>query len=474
MPISLTGMASGLDTDSIIQQLMAIDQQKVTAVRNQQSGVQAHQNALKAIQTKLDAFKSAAAALSDATTWKASQSVASSDSSKVDVALTAGAGIGGHTITVSKLASSAQHGYAFTPSATAGQLTLYYGSDPAATGASKVTIDVAANATASDVATSINANEDSPVYAAVINSGGVDTLVLSARKTGEHSDFTVDTSALAAGEMAEDTSYQRTGTGLNAAYRLDDDTVDRSSETNTLTTAIPGETLTLKGVTTSPVSITTNAAAIDTSKVTKAVQAMVDAYNSVVTTVRSSLTETPVTKKSSASDYQKGTLFGDSGLDGMLSQMKNVMTQTVSGLGLTGLADIGITIPKSTGATPTQDAKDGKLSFDADAFSKALTADYTKVRDLFQGKGTTKGFAALVGGFVDGQDGTNGVLTGRVKSDDTSLKDYSSQIDDMNQRMDDEQTRLKAQFSAMETALAQAQTQQAWLTSQIATLPTYG
>ena len=72
MPISLTGLASGLDTDSIIQQLMAIDQQKVTAVSNQQSGVQAHQSLLKAIQTKLDAFKSAAATLSDATTWKAS------------------------------------------------------------------------------------------------------------------------------------------------------------------------------------------------------------------------------------------------------------------------------------------------------------------------------------------------------------------------------------------------------------------
>jgi flagellar hook-associated protein 2 len=193
-----------------------------------------------------------------------------------------------------------------------------------------------------------------------------------------------------------------------------------------------------------------------------------------VTTVRADLTDTPVTQKSSASDYQKGTLFGDSGLDGMLSQMKTVMTQTVSGLGFSSLADIGITIPKSTGATPTQDAKDGKLSFDSDAFSKALTADYTKVRNLFQNQGTTKGFSALVSDFVDGQDGTNGILTGRISSDDTSLKDYTSRISDMNDRMNDEQTRLKAQFSAMESALAQAQTQQAWLTSQIASLPTYG
>jgi flagellar hook-associated protein 2 len=180
-----------------------------------------------------------------------------------------------------------------------------------------------------------------------------------------------------------------------------------------------------------------------------------------------------VAKKASASDYTKGTLFGDASLDGMLSQLKNVMTQTVSGLGLSSLAAIGITIPSSTGGTPTQDAKDGKLSFDPTVLQSALTSDYTKVRSLFTGVGTTSGFTKLLSDFVDGQDGTSGIMTGRIASDDTSLKDFSSRIDDMNSRMDDEQTRLKAQFSAMETALAQAQTQQAWLTSQIASLPSY-
>ncbi len=474
MTVSLTGMASGLDTDSIIQQIMAVDQQKITNVSYQQAGVTQHQALLKGVQTKLDALKSAASALSDTTTtWKASQSVASSDTSKVGVALTAGAGIGGHTIQVDKLASSAQHGFTYTPSSTAGQLTLYYGSDPSASTASKVTIDVAANATASDVATSINANEQSPVYAAVINVNGTDKLVLSARKTGQSSDFTADTSALGSGQMAEDSTYARTGATLNAQYKLDEDTTDRTSESNTLTDAIPGETLTLQGVTTSPVSITTNAASIDTSAVTKAVQSFVDAYNAVVTTVRADLTDKPVVQKSSQSDYTTGTLFSDSGLDSMLSQLKNVMTQTVSGLGLSNLAAIGITVPKSTGTTPTQDATDGKLAFDSSVLQSALTSDYTKVRGLFTGQGTTTGFATLVGNFVDSQDGTNGILTGRIASDDSSLKDYTTQISDMSSRMDDEQTRLKAQFAAMETALAQSQTQQAWLTSQIASLPSY-
>src|SRR3954470_15729989 len=159
MPVSLTGMASGLDTDSIIQQIMAVDQQQISLVQYQQSAVTQHQNLLKAINTKLDALKSAAAALGDTTsTWKARQSVASSDSSKVDVALTAGAGIGGHTIQVDKLASSAQHGFTYQAPTVAGKLTLSY----AAAGSTPVSIDVAANATAADVATAVNANESSP------------------------------------------------------------------------------------------------------------------------------------------------------------------------------------------------------------------------------------------------------------------------------------------------------------------------
>ena len=53
-------------------------------------------------------------------------------------------------------------------SATAGSFDLYYGDDPAATGATKVTINVAANATAADVADAINGKGTAPVYATVL------------------------------------------------------------------------------------------------------------------------------------------------------------------------------------------------------------------------------------------------------------------------------------------------------------------
>ena len=124
--ISLTGMASGLDTDSIISQLMALEQNKVTAVQMRQVKVQAHKDDLSSIKTKLDAFKTAATALSDAATWKATQTTSSSDITKLGVTLLSGAGIGGHTVQIDKLASSAQHGFTYTSSATAGSFDLSY------------------------------------------------------------------------------------------------------------------------------------------------------------------------------------------------------------------------------------------------------------------------------------------------------------------------------------------------------------
>lgn len=470
MAVTLTGMASGLDTDSIISQLMQIESQKTNIISNRQSQVKAHQSDLTAIKTKVDALKTAAAALSDPTTWKASQTTSSSDPTHVDVSLLSGAGIGGHSVSVSKLASSAQHGYTFAKNAAAGQITLFYGTDPNAATASKVSIAVGANATASDVATAINAREDSPVYAAVVNDGTNERLVFSARKTGASSDFSVDTSGLAAGQLSEDTAYKRTGTTLNASYTLDDETTPRTSESNVITNAIPGAQLTLKGITTSPASINTTAAAIDSAAVTKKVQAFVDAYNAVVTTTRGDLTEKSVPKATTSSDLVAGQLFGDMGLDSMLGQLKSKMTQSVTGLGLTSLADLGISIPKSTGATVTQDAKDGKLTFDSSKLTTQLTADWTKVRDLFSGKGTTKGISSLVSDYADTQTGSKGILTGRISSDDKQISDFDDQISQMNDRMTAESDRLKAQFAAMETAMAQSQSQQAWLTSQISSL----
>src|SRR4051794_1286834 len=62
MAPKLPGMAGGLDTDSIIQQLMQGETRRTTMVWNRQSQVKQHQTLLTTVKTKVDALKTAAAA----------------------------------------------------------------------------------------------------------------------------------------------------------------------------------------------------------------------------------------------------------------------------------------------------------------------------------------------------------------------------------------------------------------------------
>jgi flagellar hook-associated protein 2 len=470
--LGLSGLASGVDTSGIVRQLMAVDQQSLSTITFQQAKVTAHQSGLKAISDALNALQSAGDALKDPAAWKATQST-SSTSANVGVSLLSGAGIGGHTIQVDRLASSAQHGYAFTPSANAQSFDLYYGTDPSATGASKITIQVPANATAADVATAINAQDAAPVYAAAITdpTTGQQRLVLSSRKTGQSSDFSVDTTNMASGQLTEDPAYARTGSVLNALYKVDGAATDASSETNVLDNAIPGLRITLKGVTSSAATITTTSAQIDQSGVSTKVQNFVNAYNNLVDLANSDMKQSRVVNPQNTSDAAQGALFGDLGLQSMLSNVRNQVTSTLSGLGsLTSLANIGVAVPTATGAAPTDDALAGKLTFNSSTLTSALNTDWTQVRNLFTGSGTTKGFSAKIDDYVTSMTGANGILTQQQTADGSALSDLQSQLAERNQQLQNEQTRLTAQFAAMETALQNSQTQQQWLTSQIASL----
>jgi flagellar hook-associated protein 2 len=389
------------------------------------------------------------------------------------VSLLSGAGIGGHTIQVDRLASSAQHGFAFTPSATAQSFDVYYGTDPNATGASKVTINVAANATAADVATAINAQDGAPVYAAAITdpTTGQQRLVLSARKTGQSSDFNLDTTNMASGQISEDPTYSRTGSVLNALYKVDDAASDTSSESNVLDNAIPGLRLTLKGVTSTPATVTTTAASIDQSGIQTKVQNFVNAYNSLVDLANTDMTQTKVVNPQSTSDAAQGALYGDLGLQSMLSTVRNQLTSSLSGVGaLKSLADIGVSVPAATGGATTADAKLGKLTFNADTLTSALNTDWTQVRNLFTGVGATKGFSGNLDAYVTSMTGANGILTQQQSADGSSLTDLQQQLDMRKTQLQAEQSRLTAQFAAMETALQNSQSQQAWLTAQLGSL----
>jgi flagellar hook-associated protein 2 len=453
--LALSGLASGVDTSSIVEQLIALDRQGTARLENRQYGVTGMQSALKDIATKLSTLKTAANALTDAATWKPVQTVESSDT-RVAVTQTGGAGIGGHSVQVNRLASSAQRGYTFA-GGTAGTITIANTTNSANT----MSIAVTAEMTIQQVADAINAKASGPVVAAVVKAGSEDRLVLSSRTTGEHSDFAVTDAGLTtekAGYAAADP------TTLNAEYVLDGGTA-KSSETNVLDNAIPGLRLTLKGTTATPAAITTTEPTLDQNALKTKIKAFVTAYNALVDAARSEVTEKPVGSPTTVAQAQQGALYGDTGLNSMLNALRRQMTVIDTTDGIHDLGDIGISVPKSTSSgSVSQDAKDGKLAIDDAKLTAALSADYTKVKDFF-GE-----FSKKVSDYVDTQTGSSGVIDGRLKGADRNLATLKDQLLKANERIDAKEARLKAQFAAMETALQNSQTQQAWLTGQLAAL----
>lgn len=461
--LSLSGLASGVDTASIVDQLMALERQKLTKIGYRKAAVTGQQDALKEIASKLSTLKDAALALSSDSTWTQRQTVESSDPARVAVTMLAGAGIGGQSISVDRLASSAQRRFNFTGAAfdaqgkttSAETISLAY-----ADGSAGVTINVDAGATKQQIADAINAKTTGPAVAAVVkDADGVEQLYLSARKTGKDSDFTASFSSAA----SEDGTFVRvTGDDLQAAYRVGAGG-QQLSASNVVENAIPGVRLTLKGVTASPATVTVTEPALDRDAIKTKVKAFVDAYNAVVTTTRSKLTEQSV--RSPTSDFQaaRGQLFGDSGMTAMLSRLRQDMASVVTAAGVNDLGDIGIGIPKATG-TSSADAKAGKLVLDEAKLTAALDGDFTAVKSFLST------FSKDVEDFVKGQTGGSGIIDDRIKSGDRQTKRIQDQMDKANERIDAREKRLKAQFAAMEAALQNSQTQGAWLSGQIAGL----
>src|ERR1700761_3409929 len=110
----VTGLASGLDTDQIIQEEMSIYQQPVTNLQNQSSGLTATNKQLTSIQSELQTLSADALAVGDPTLFETTQSVNSSDPTRVSASSSSGAGVGGYQVSVSQLANSAQRTFSFT------------------------------------------------------------------------------------------------------------------------------------------------------------------------------------------------------------------------------------------------------------------------------------------------------------------------------------------------------------------------
>ena len=447
--VSLGGLSSGLDTQSIIDQLMAIDRAPETRMKLQQSALQARQQTLTDIGTRLRNLSDTVKDLGSTVTWANTQTLEVSDSTKLNATRLSGAAPGGHEIAVTSLARSEQRSYAYTAS----DSTLTIGS---------AHIALSATDDGNAAADKINSNADSPVYAVFVQDPLGDTtkdrLVLTRKDTGAFNETDMAVSG------ADWTSTETYTAGVNAKFTVDGG-AQQESRSNVVKSAVPGLQLTFKS--TGTTSVTVSSPAPDQAAISDKVKAFVDQYNSTIDFIRTELTEKRVPNPTTDTDARKGPLFGDPQLTGLLSQLRSAMSdKTGVGGAITSLADIGVSTGTGSGGAANADSVAGKLALDADKLADALTDNRLDVKKFLTD--TTKGISAkLTGLLAPVAKASTGLIDVRANEAASESSDIDDQIQALEDRLSQRQERLQAQFTAMEQALAQSQSQGSWLTAQL-------
>jgi flagellar hook-associated protein 2 len=438
--IQLSGLVSGFDTASIISQLMAVEKLPRTKITLGQDATTKRQSLLQDVSTKLTSLKFANDDLKSALTWLDAQTVESGDTTKLTVSRTGGAAPGGYDVQVNQLATAERQTYGWASPGADGTLDIAN-----ANGSARASVTLKAGATVDDAVSAINSSSSSQLYAVNVNG----SLVLSAKATGDSSGFSI--SGAGVGTQTERVA------GQNAKVTINNTLYER--QTNTITDALPGLSITLKGKTsgTDSVGLTVGAPGPDKDKIVAKVKAFVTAYNDVVTTTRADLAEKPIRGAATTADAQKGTLFGDSGLSTMLSQFRTTLSSAVNGLSgsITSMNAIGV----STGAanaTLNQDSLDGKLTLDEDKLRAALDTNPLAVRTMLGGVSGSNGFAQAFASAIAPYQGGGGLIQARITSATSDLSELAAKLTKFDSRMDAKEARLQKQFTALETALSQS------------------
>jgi flagellar hook-associated protein 2 len=454
--ISLGGLASGLDTEALITQLMQIQQQPKVRMQRKESYYEQRETTLNDVGTRLKNLQTATKDLSSVLTWGSSQTVESSSASQMAVSMLAGAAPGGHQIAVSKLASADQWTFDFASPAADTSITLT-AEDVTKT---PVTVQVAAGATIQTVADSINGTSGSPAYAVVVGN----KLVLSSRTSGA-------AYGLASATAADGTTLANgvLKAGADAEFTVDGGAT-QTSASNVVTSAVPGVQLTLKSLTAVGESVTVSVSEprTDTAKVKDAIKRFVEQYNSSVDFIRSKTSEKRVMNPETDADALKGALYADTGLNGLLSQLRTSLSSIGPGA-LDQLSELGISTGAATGGASNADALAGKLVIDNAKLDTVLANNLDGVK-TFLGANGGSGLSQQISGLLDPYTRSDGLINSRKSEAEAQAQVQRVQMGRLDDRLALEEARLRKQFASLETALSKSQSQQSYVNGQLAAL----
>jgi len=446
-PISTTGplfqaggLASGLDTNSIVDSIIASDSAPLKQVQSEQAAYQVQISTVATLTGKLQAFQQAADRL--ATSGLAP---IQASSTYADFTVSGSAtNEGNSTIQVATMARAAKVRSAtgFSSATTSTGLTgsLQFSID--GTTSPKTAISVTGKSL-SDIVAAIN-QQVPQVTASVVSDGSKYYLSVARNGTGYATSDIDASGALKIVGTDPGFSFQPIQSAQNASLTVDGLTVQ--SQSNTITGAIPGVTLTLTGQSNAATNVTF---ASNSSSASADIQDFISAYNDVVTTLNSQLRPDP-------SQAATNNPLAGASLLSLESSMQGLLSQNVGGTGaVRTLADLNVSM---------QD--DGTLVLDQlphqNTFAEAIAADPNGANTLFTTAKT--GLAALVDSLVTKQtDPVSGALVGETTLLQGNISSLDETVNYWQSYLDTERTRLTAEFTAMESTISTLNTASQYL-----------
>lgn len=361
---NFSGIASGLDTNSMIEALMNVERNPIRLMQQRQATAQAKVSSWSSITTRVSALRTSINDLKTLDKFDDFVTATSGDEDALTVTSEGGAQTGTTAFTVTQLATSHQlvTDSDFSSSADAvgaGTLTI-------TVGGVDTDIVTSSGTTVSNLAVQIN-DADIGVSASVIKVDDTTyKLVVAATETGADNVFT------ATGTQSTLTTFGIATTGVDAQLTMGDGAGSFviSRDSNTITDVIDGVEINLKTTTASAVTIT----------VDQDIDGTIEAVKGFVNELTATNAEIQRLSNYDADAERAMPLAGDSTLRGITSSLVSEVTGVIDSL--TGDYSYASSLGINYGA-------DGAFSLDEDKLRTALEDDYDAVTRFFAKSGQT-------------------------------------------------------------------------------------
>ncbi|GIU55509.1 flagellar filament capping protein FliD [Arthrobacter sp. NicSoilC12] len=435
MGLSIDGLSSGLDTTALINSLMAVEAIPQGLMKNKAATVQTRISALQGLNTAVADLATKAGKLSDPKSLELYS--ASSSSAKVTTVVGAGAKPGAVDFTVSQLAQ--------TQVSVSKNLAAWPYTTMTVTGEGGQAITVTPlTSSLDDVVSAVNLSGAGIVASKVSVGGGEYRLQFASSKTGVAGGFSIadpdGTAGLTKVQSGQDAQIKLwAGTAAEATL---------SSATNTFADVLSGVSISVSEVSATPTRVTV---ARDDAQIGRAASDLVSSVNGVLAQIATKSAVVSSTDASGNPVTSGGVFTGDSTVRTVNAAILAAASQPLNGKSPSELG-IGVT-------------KTGTMEFDATKFGDALAKDPA---------GTMAAVATIAGRVADAakqaSDPSTGLLSTKIKGQQSTAKDYTDQIADWDDRLEMRRTTLQRTYSALEVALSGMKAQSSWLSSQLAGL----